>query len=311
MSILPFVILGLLLLVVAVVLIWVGYQNRDRVDPLAERLAEYGGTTELSANLEDIEMSVPFSERVLMPIAQALASFTSKFTPAETLENTQRQLVLAGSPPGLTPSLFWTLRFAATFGLPVLLVLVFAMTGKNTLWLVGGGLLGAAVGFLLPQLWLSSKIKRRQDGIIKSLPDALDLMSICVNAGLGFDQAMAKVYEKWDNELAIAFGRVIQEIQLGKTRREALRAMEQSIQVQDVTSFVGAIIQADQLGVSISKVLNIQAEQMRVKRRQRAQEKAQQAPVKMVIPMVIFIFPSIWIVLLGPAGIQIFKTFFQ
>lgn len=311
MSLLPLFFLGLIVLLLAAVLIWVGYQNRDQVDPLAERLAEYGGTNEVNANLEDIEMSVPFSERVIMPIARGLASFTSRFTPQETLENTQRQLILAGSPAGLTPSLFWTMRFAATFGLPVLLVLVFVITNKNTLWVVAGGLLGAAVGFLLPQLWLSSKIKRRQDGVLKSLPDALDLMSICVNAGLGFDQAMSKVYEKWDNELAIAFGRVIQEIQLGKTRREALRAMEQSIDVQDVTSFVGAIIQADQLGVSISKVLNIQAEQMRVKRRQRAQEKAQQAPVKMVIPMVIFIFPSIWIVLLGPAGIQIFKTFFE
>jgi tight adherence protein C len=176
---------------------------------------------------------------------------------------------------------------------------------------IAGLLGGAAVGFMLPALWLRGKINRRQEDVIKALPDALDLMSICVNAGLGFDQAMGKVYEKWDNELGLAFGRVIQEIQLGKTRREAMKAMDESIGVADVTTFVGAIIQADQLGVSISKILNIQAEQMRIKRRQRAEQKAQAAPVKMMIPLAIFIFPSIYIVLLGPAAIQVFKMFFQ
>jgi tight adherence protein C len=133
-------------------------------------------------------------------------------------------------------------------------------------------------------------------------------LTICVEAGLGFDAAMGKVYEKWDNELSIAFGRVIQEIQLGKIRREALRDMASRMDVPDVTSFTAAIIQADQLGVSISKILRVQSDQMRVKRRQRAQEKAQQAPVKMMIPMVLLIFPSIWIVLLGPSIIILMNT---
>jgi tight adherence protein C len=162
----------------------------------------------------------------------------------------------------------------------------------------------------MPQMWLSSQISRRQAGIVKALPDALDLMSICVEAGLGFDQAMGKVYDRWDNELALAFGRVLREIALGKTRRDALKAIDESMGVSDVTTFISAIIQADQLGVSISKVLKIQSEQMRIKRRQRAQEKAQQAPIKMMIPMVLLIFPSIWLVLLGPAGVQVFKQFF-
>jgi tight adherence protein C len=129
-----------------------------------------------------------------------------------------------------------------------------------------------------------------------------------VEAGLGFDAAMGKVYEKWDNDLSIAFGRVIQEIQLGKIRREALRDMASRMDVPDVTSFTAAIIQADQLGVSISKILRVQSDQMRVKRRQRAQEKAQQAPVKMMIPMVLLIFPSIWIVLLGPSIIILMNS---
>jgi tight adherence protein C len=155
---------------------------------------------------------------------------------------------------------------------------------------------------------LSSRIKRRQQAIVRALPDALDLLVICVEAGVGFDQAMGKVYEKWDNELSIAFGRVLREIQLGKPRREALRDMSRRMDVPDVTAFIAAIVQADQLGVSMSKILRVQSDQMRVKRRQRAQEKAHQAPVKMMIPMVFLIFPSIWIVLLGPSIIILLNT---
>jgi tight adherence protein C len=161
------------------------------------------------------------------------------------------------------------------------------------------------IGFYLPMYSVNKRIKRRQDSVIKALPDALDLLVICVEAGLGFDMAMGKVYDKWENELALAFGRVLREIQLGKSRRDALRDMSERLDVPDVNSFVAAIIQADQLGVSMSKILRVQSDQMRVKRRQRAQEKAHQAPVKMMIPMVLLIFPSIWIVLLGPAILKV------
>ncbi|GAB4476526.1 MAG: type II secretion system F family protein [Anaerolineae bacterium] len=309
LAILPFVLGGIGLLV-AIGLIAVGITNANQTDPLAERLKEYGGTEEVKQNLEQIEMSVPFSQRVLLPIMQQIARLTVQFTPQEALAKTQHQLVLAGSPGGLTPPVLWTLRFGAAIGLAVLLVLVFTLTNQPSTYILLGGVGGALVGYFMPQLWLVSKINRRKEEVIKTLPDALDLMSICVEAGLSFDQAMTKVSEKWeDNELARAFARVIREIQLGKTRREALRNMSENIEVPDVTSFAGAIIQADQLGVSISRVLKIQADQMRVKRRQRAQEKAQQAPVKMMIPMVFFIFPTIWIVLLGPAGVQLYKVF--
>lgn len=310
MNILALVGIGVVVILAAVGLLIVGMRRSKDIDPLAERLAEYGAEQEASANLEDIEMSVPFSERVLIPIATRLADFTTQFTPRETLQKTARQIELAGSPNNLTPALLYAMRFAGMIGLALMAVVLFTTTNQKTLFIILGLLIGAVLGFMLPQMWLQSKIARRQAEVVRALPDALDLMSICVNAGLGFDQAMGQVYDKWDNELAIAFGRVIQEIQLGKTRREALKTMDENIGVADVTTFVGAIIQADQLGVSISKILNIQADQMRIKRRQRAQEKAQQAPVKMMIPMVIFIFPSIWIVLLGPAGVQLFKAFF-
>jgi tight adherence protein C len=166
---------------------------------------------------------------------------------------------------------------------------------------LGAGL----IGFYVPTAMLQSRIRRRQEVIIKAMPDALDLLTVCVEAGLGFDQAMAQVNAKWDNELSLAFGRVLQEIRLGKLRREALRDMAERIEVPEMTSFVAAIIQADQLGVSMAKVLRIQSEQMRIRRRQRAEKKAHEAPIKMLIPMAFLIFPSIYIVLLGPAALTL------
>jgi tight adherence protein C len=161
---------------------------------------------------------------------------------------------------------------------------------------------------MFPQLWLSSKISRRQKEIRKAMPDALDLLTICVEAGLGFDAAMSKVSEKWESQLSFAFARAIQEIQLGKVRREALRDMAERIGIPEMTSFVAAVIQSEQLGVSLAKVLRIQSDQMRVKRRQRAEEEAHKAPLKMLIPMALLIFPSLMIVLLTPAALRLFQS---
>jgi tight adherence protein C len=157
-------------------------------------------------------------------------------------------------------------------------------------------------------LWLRGRINKRQSEIRKAMPDALDLLTICVEAGLGFDAAMAKVYEKWDNPLAEGFGRVIREIPLGKLRRDSLKDMADRMGVSEMTSFTAAVIQSEQLGVSMAKVLRIQADQMRVKRRQRAEEQAHKAPVKMLIPMAILIFPSICIVLLTPAFLMLMSS---
>ncbi len=307
LQVLPYVLGGIVLLVMlGLIAVAVSSANQD-ADPLADRLADYvSDTHEVTANLEAIEMSVPFTQRVLLPLMQQIARFTTQFTPQETLQKTQKQLTLAGDPKGLTPSILWMMRFVAMIGMAILMVLL--LSRRGTLFALVGLVGGGAVGFMLPQMWLSSKITRRQQGAIKALPDALDLMSICVEAGLGFDQAMSKVFEKWDNEMALAFGRVIREIQLGKTRREALRNMSESLDVADVTSFVSAIIQADQLGVSITKVLRIQSEQMRIKRRQRAEEEAQKTPNKMAFPLVLLIFPSIALVLMGPGIVQAYRA---
>ena len=167
----------------------------------------------------------------------------------------------------------------------------------------------SALGFFFPQLWLQSRINRRQNEVRKAMPDALDLLTICVEAGLGFDAAMSKVSEKWENELSIMFGRCIREVQLGKTQREALRDMADRLGLPELTSFVAAVIQSQILGVSLAKVLRIQSDQMRVKRRQYAEELEHKAPVKMIIPMALLTFPSIMIILMAPAGFQISRAF--
>lgn len=290
-------------------LVYVGLRDDKSRDPLQERLAQYG-EREIPQSLEEIELSLSFRDRILIPLLRQIAAVTVRFTPEKQLEETRRLIELAGKAGSLEPTTFFALRIIATIGLGLGAFMVFFVFSSNVaptqaiLYTIGG----AAIGYFFPLLWIRSKITRRQDGIQKALPDALDLLVICVEAGLGFDAAMGKVYEKWDNDLAIAFGRVLKEIQLGKARRESLKDMSDRMEVPDVTSFTAAIIQADQLGVSMATILRVQSDQMRVKRRQRAQEKAHQAPVKMMIPMVLLIFPSIWIVLLGPAAIILMGT---
>jgi tight adherence protein C len=168
---------------------------------------------------------------------------------------------------------------------------------------------GFVLGYMLPVMWLGRQISQRKHNITKALPDALDLLCISVEAGLAFDLALQRVTQKWDDELAREFKRVLQDIRLGRTRREALKDLAQRTGVEDVQTFTAAIIQADQLGVSMSKILRLQSDQMRVRRRQRAEEKAQQAPVKMLFPLVFLIFPALFVVILGPAVPRIMNAF--
>ncbi len=289
-------------------LILVGYSDKSDENPLEKRLAEYGDR-DIPASLEQIEMSLSTRERVIIPMYRALARFAIKFTPENQIESIRRQIELAGKSQTMEPVVFFGQRIALTIAMGIgAFVLFFMFTDWGVVKGTAGTLGGVLLGYYLPVLQLKGQISRRKDAIVKALPDALDLLTICVEAGLGFEQAMSKVYAKWDNDLAVAFGRVLQEIQLGKRRSEALRDMSHRMDVPDVTSFVAALIQAEQLGVSIAKILRIQSDQMRVKRRQRAQEKAQQAPVKMIIPMVLLIFPSLWIVLLGPSVVILIES---
>jgi tight adherence protein C len=291
------VFLGLVLLIVRRV-------RSQETSSVEDRLESYG-TLDRPPTLEEIELSQPFTQRVLVPLVEGLASLARRFTPQEGLEAVRHNLELAGNPYGWTPVQFMGLRVLAAIllgGVGALIVFVSNWSLPRRLLMLGG--LGVG-GYYLPVLWLRSRTSSRQREILRSLPDALDLLTICVEAGLGFDGAMARVAEKWDNELSRELTRVLQEIQLGKLRREALRAMADRAEVQEVSTFVAAIIQAEELGVSIAKVLRIQAEEMRRRRRQRAEELARQAPIKMLPAIAFLIFPAIFVVLLGPAVIRV------
>jgi tight adherence protein C len=303
-----FLIFGALVLIGAIAVIAVSLRRNvqgEEDDPLQARLAEFIQRGDLTS-LEEIELSQPFSERVIIPLVRRLGEFSARFTPQKAIQDTAKRLELAGNPWPIDAATFLAIRFILAVvlgGFLVAVVLISPPSNPNDNFMYIGG--ATFAGFFLPHLMLTSKITRRQKEIRKAMPDALDLLTICVEAGLGFDAALSKVSEKWDNELSLAFARTIREIQLGKVRRDALKDMSDHLGIPEMTSFVAAIIQSEQLGVSMAKVLRIQADQMRLKRRQRAEEEAHKAPIKMIIPMALLIFPTIMIIILTPAALQI------
>lgn len=282
----------------SILLIFIALAGSKQPTPLEQRLAEYGARP---LTLEELELSQPFSERVVKPLINASARFVTRFLPKQYVESTRLKLEAAGNPNNWSATDFLGVRGLAGVTLGGVAVLFLNALGAPVAQRFLLTVVFALLGFQLPVIWLGGKIRSRKNEVIRALPDALDLLTISVEAGLGFDAAMAKVNEKWDNELSRAFGRAIAEMRMGQSRREALRNLAARMDVPEVNNFIAAVIQADQLGVSIAKVLRIQSEQMRIRRRQRAEEKAQQAPLKMTFPLVLLIFPSIYILLLGPA----------
>jgi tight adherence protein C len=308
------IIVGIVLLGGAIALFVVGSRyskaREEENDPLLARLAEATQRGEVTS-LEQIELDQPFAERVIVPLMKRFGELSVRFTPQKVLEDTTRKLEMAGNPGRIDAATFLASRFVVAVVFAGLLLGISILAPKpwplpRTILVV---LTFTVIGFFFPQLWLQSIINRRQNEVRKAMPDALDLLTICVEAGLGFDAAMSKVSEKWENHLSLALARAIREIQLGKTRRDALRDMADRIGIAELTSFVAAVIQSELLGVSLSRVLRIQSDQMRVRRRQRAEEEAHKAPIKMIIPMALLTFPSILIILLTPAAIQISQSF--
>jgi tight adherence protein C len=274
-------------------------------DVVAVRLSQFAQTPR---SLEEMELEQPFSERVLRPIIQKLAAYGERFTRKKErttpqqkvsgIEKTRRRLTLAGNPNRWTTSDWLGVKlFVALVGAGIgALLLMFV----DVAFLGIGILIGGLLGFMVPELWLTRKIAARQKAIVKALPDALDLLVISVGAGLGFDAALARVVAKSDNPLTRELNRVMQEMRVGRARRDALKDLVARTDVPDLSNFIAALIQAEQLGVSVTQVLTVQADQMRVLRRQRAEEQAQQAPLKMLFPMMGFIFPALCIMILGP-----------
>lgn len=254
------------------------------------------------------EERLSLTQRLVAPGTEALVQQLKRVMPVALVERIQQRLVQAGEP--MTVNSFLTFQVVTTgafFCLPLLIIVVAGLTFSLTLLLLIMGF--GAAGLFLPQMWLRQRAAQRRAQIIKSLPNSFDLITTCVEAGLGLDAALARVAEKVEGPFADELSRTLREIALGKMRRDALRELGERTGVPDLIMFVNAVIQAEQMGSSVGSVLRVQAEQLRVRRRQRAEEQAYKAPVKMIFPLVLCIFPSLFIVILGPAAITILKDF--
>jgi tight adherence protein C len=275
---------------------------------LAARLAKFDEMSGVDPH--DLELEKPLRERMLGPMVGRLGRFGVAIMPTTQLAQIDAKIVEAGGFGGLNASSFFGLQVvmaaivAGLFGLMGKLVLSmdFMMT---VLWI----LVGAFVGFFIPRARLNTKISKRREEILDGMPNALDLLTISVEAGLGFDASLLRVAEKYEHALAEEFTKVLAEMNLGRPRREAPKAMTERNNVEELTNFVQAVIQSEQMGSSLAGTLRIQAEEMRRRRRQRAEEQGAKAPLKMLLPMVGCIFPTLFIVLLGPALLSVIHTF--
>ena len=283
-----------------------GLTSGSPVDPVQARLTQLGSVQ--ARTLEELELQQPFTARTLRPFIGRLSRMGSRLSSASSADSSESRLAMAGNPGDLRLTDWLGVKMLVGIATGGIVFVIFGLLAGGIIAGLLLGLVGIGIGYLLPEFWLGGRIKARQKVILKMIPDTLDLLTISVRAGLGFDAARAKVVEKLPGPLSDEFRRALAEVRVGKTRRDALRDMVPRTNVQPLSNFIGAIIQAEQLGVSISKVLQVQSEQLRIERRQRAEEMAARAPIKMLFPLVGCIFPSLFIVILGPAIISIVKT---
>jgi tight adherence protein C len=260
---------------------------------------------QVSSNVREQEMLKSLQERVIRPGIARLAQFSDRFTPAGYVNTVRHNLVLAGSPPGLDADRFLALKVIGAASIVFWAWFAFSLAALGGFYGFIVTVLMSAVSFVAPDAYVRRLTDDRQHEIAVRLPDVLDLLVISVEAGLGFEQAIDRTTEAVPGALADEFRRMLQQTRVGVTRAEALRAMDERTGVPELRSFILAMLQADTFGVSISRLLRSQADEMRVRRRQRAQEAAQKAPVKMLIPLIFCIFPSLFVVILGPAAINI------
>jgi tight adherence protein C len=250
--------------------------------------------------LRDLEMTRSSKDRIFKPLLRSFHGLGRLLTPSNNLQQLQHDLLMAGMMDKLSVTDFMGLRVLAGVGVAIATYFYFAADYPMSSAMLFS-VAGFAVGLYLPNLWLKMKVSSRKTLITRQLPDSLDMMSICVDAGLGFEAAIQKVGFQWETELAHEFRQVIRELRVGVSRADALHNLVERTGVPDVASFVAVLIQADRLGIAIRDVLKAQAEQMRLRRRQRAEEEAAKVPLKMMFPMVFFIFPAMFMMILGPA----------
>jgi len=297
------------LMAVAVLTITYGlYRRRHGTSVMVDRL---GQQVDLSLDeiMDQERLQGSFFSRALLPSLRNILGKVGRVTPSGNLERLQRDLMLAGNPGNLSLLDFMGIKMVAALALGAGVFLVLMGRQIATMPALLFSLVGGMIGLYLPNFWMRSKKKARQKAVRCALPDALDMLSICVDAGLGFEAALSKVAERWHNELTDQFKRAVAEIRMGVRRADALRHMVDRTEVAEVASFVAVLVQADKLGVGITNVLHTQSDDARRKRRQRAEEEGRKAPIKMLVPLVIFIFPAMFVVILGPA-VPRFMTFF-
>ena len=274
-------------------------------DLIARRLKTL--TVAPTVDLRKVELSAPVWERLVVPPVRWFVEQVSKRTPRQILDETRAKLEAAGNPWNMKPVTFVAIKALLTLVVPgCFLVLTAPFDPRKGVFFA---LCISLAGYAIPEFAVGRKRTQRDKTIEKDLPDALDLLTISVEAGLGFDSALAKVAERMGGPIAKMFDHLLAEIRLGKPRREALRELGRRAGVRDLAAVASAIVQADQLGINIGSVLRIQSDLMRTKRRQKAEEKAMKAPIKMVLPLVVFIFPALFVILLGPAVVHVITTF--
>jgi tight adherence protein C len=290
----------------AIFILIFGMFGQTQPDPVQERLTSF--TSAAPATLEELELQRPIFERTLRPFLGRFNGVAQRTASPSRVTRTEHRLAVAGYPGGMRTIDFLALKIMAGVIGWLIGFVVIGLLGRN---FVMGLLIATALaglGYVGMEFWLSRQGSARQHKILVAVADTLDLLTISVRAGLGFDQALGKVVEKTQGPLAEEFNRALSEIRVGRPRRDALKDIVERTDVRPLATFIAAIIQAEQLGVPIAKVLQVQSEQLRIERRQRAEEMANRAPIKMLFPLVGCIFPSMFIVILGPAIILIIQN---
>jgi tight adherence protein C len=280
-----------------------------QTDLLEARLAQFAEAGRAPATLTEVEMSLPLFDRVMRPFLDKIGNRLNRNAGQGSTDALQEKLNLAGRPWGLNASGFLALRLLSMLlftAIGLALSLLGALAMPVFAVVPAGGLI---LGYLAPQMVVARRIKKRQKEILMALPSALDLLTISVEAGLSFDAALTRVVDKYNNEFSRELTIMLNEVRLGRPRLEALDDVGRRCKVEELSNFIQAIIQSEQLGVGVANVLRIQSEEIRRKRRQRAEEQGQKAPLKMLFPMVGCIFPTLFIVLLGPAVIEVAHQF--
>jgi tight adherence protein C len=293
-----FPVLAMFLAFFGVLLVVLGVVGGNRPQPIEQQLQAFARRRQ---SITEMELEQPISERFFRPVLRRLSKLVSRNTPANVIDTAQKRLAYAGNPNNLTVADFMGIKGLVAVILAGIAFVVSFLGGINFLGAILFIVLLGALGFLLPDFWLGSQVRRRRNALVRALPDGIDLLSISVEAGLGFDAALQRLVDKTDTVLTYEFARVLAEMRIGVARRDALRGLAERTGLQDLGVFVTAIVQAEQLGASITNVLRMQSNEMRVRRRQRAEVLAHQAPIKMLFPMAFLIFPPMFVVILGPA----------